>query len=231
MQPVVEVQNLWKRYPGATALGGISLTVEQGRVMGVLGENGSGKSTLFKILAGVTRASEGRARISGQPVGVQTRRITSYLPEVSPFYDSMYVAEQLEFLAAFYPGWDMGKSRELLGLMNVDSQRKIGALSDGQRARLKVVTAFSRPSALVLMDEPLGRIDPPSRRRILETLLREFRVGEQTILISTHLVSEVEALIEEVVFLCHGEIAVRGKVEALRQDRGSLSDIFEEVVA
>lgn len=229
---MVEVQNLWKRYPGATALGGISLTVEKGRVLGVLGENGSGKSTLFKILAGVTRASEGSARISGQPVSVQTRRITSYLPEVSPFYDWMYVTEQLEFLAAFYPGWDPSKSRELLDLMNVDSHRKIGALSDGQRARLKVVTAFSRPSELVLMDEPLGRIDPPSRRRILATLLREFRVGEQTILLSTHLVSEVEELIEEVVFLRHGEIAVRGNVEALRQDRGaSLSDIFEEVVA
>ena len=229
---MVEVQNLWKRYPGATALGGISLTVERGRVLGVLGENGSGKSTLFKILAGVTRASEGSARISGQSVGVQTRRITSYLPEVSPFYDWMYVTEQLEFLAAFYPGWDRSKSRELLDLMNVDSHRKVGALSDGQRARLKVVTAFSRPSELVLMDEPLGRIDPPSRRRILATLLREFRVGEQTILLSTHLVSEVEELIEEVVFLRHGEIAVRGNVEALRQDRGvSLSDIFEEVVA
>ena len=229
---MVEVQNLWKRYPGATALGGISLTVEKGRVLGVLGENGSGKSTLFKILAGVTRASEGSARISGQSVGVQTRRITSYLPEVSPFYDWMYVTEQLEFLAAFYPGWDRSKSRELLDLMNVDSHRKVGALSDGQRARLKVVTAFSRPSELVLMDEPLGRIDPPSRRRILATLLREFRVGEQTILLSTHLVSEVEELIEEVVFLRHGEIAVRGNVEALRHDRGaSLSDIFEEVVA
>ena len=115
-QPVVEVQNLWKRYPGTTALGGISLTVERGRVLGVLGENGSGKSTLFKILAGVTRASEGSARISGQPVGVQTRCITSYLPEVSPFYDWMYVTEQLEFLAAFYPGWDPSKSRELLDL-------------------------------------------------------------------------------------------------------------------
>ena len=229
---MVEVQNLWKRYPGATALGGISLTVERGRVLGVLGENGSGKSTLFKILAGVTRASEGSVRIAGQPVGVQTRRITSYLPEVSPFYDWMHVTEQLEFLAAFYPDWDLSKSRELLGLMNVDSHRKVGALSDGQRARLKVVTAFSRPSELVLMDEPLGRIDPPSRRRILETLLREFRVGAQTILLSTHLVSEVEALIDEAVFLRHGEIAVGGNVEALRQDRGAaLSDMFEEVVA
>lgn len=229
---MIEVNNLWKRYAGVTALGGISLSVEKGRVMGILGENGSGKSTLFKILAGVARPSEGSVRISGQPVGLATRRITSYLPEVNPFYDSMQVSEQLEFLAAFFPGWDLAKSHALLGLMNVDSQRKIGTLSDGQRARLKVVAAFSRPSEVVLMDEPLGRIDPPSRRRILETLLSEFRVGEQTILISTHLVSEVEELIEEVAFLRHGEIAVSGNIEQLRQQRGqSLSDIFEEVVA
>ncbi len=229
---MIEVKNLWKRYAGVTALGGISLTVDKGRVMGILGENGSGKSTLFKILAGVAHASEGSVSISGQSVGIQTRRITSYLPEVSLFYDWMHVAEQLEFLAAFFPGWDLDKSHELLSLMNVDRHRKIGALSDGQRARLKVVAAFSWPSELVLMDEPLGRIDPPSRRRILETLLSEFRVGEQTILIATHLVSEVEELLEEVAFLRHGEIVVSGNIEELRQQRGmSLSDMFEEVVS
>ena len=229
---MIEVKNLWKRYPGVTALGGISLRVTRGRVMGILGENGSGKSTLFKILAGVARASEGSVCISGRPVGVETRRITAYLPEVNPFYDWMGVIEQLEFLGAFYPRWDMEKSRRLLALMNVDGHRKIGSLSDGQRARLKVVASFSWPSELVLMDEPLGRIDPPSRRRILETLLSEFRFGEQTILISTHLVAEVEELIEEVAFLRAGEIAVRGDVEELRRNREmSLDGIFEEVVA
>lgn len=229
---MIVVENLWKRYRGVTALGGISLTVEKGRVLGILGENGSGKSTLFKILAGVAHASEGSVSISGQPVGVETRRITAYLPETNPFYDWMGVIEQLEFLASFYPAWDMGKARQLLELMNVDGGRKIGTLSDGQRARLKVVAAFSRPSQLVLMDEPLGRIDPPSRKHILQTLLNEFRFGEQTILISTHLVSEVEELIEDVAFLRSGEIAVSGNAEELRLNRGvSLSDIFEEVVA
>ena len=229
---MVEVDNLWKVYPGATALGGISLRVEQGRVLGVLGENGSGKTTLFKILAGVTWPSEGSVRIGGEEVSAGTRAITSYLPEANPFYDWMGVTEQLEFLANFYPQWDMAKSRELLGLMKVDGDRKVNALSDGQRARLKVVAAFSRPSRLLLMDEPLGRIDPPSRKRILQTLLKEFRVGEQTILISTHLVSEVEEMIEDVVYLASGEIALSGNAEELRADRGgSLSDIFEEVVS
>ena len=229
---MIVVDNLWKTYPGATALRGVSLRVEKGRVLGVLGENGSGKSTLFKVLAGVTRASEGTALIDGMEIGTETRRMVAYLPEVNPFYDWMKVGEQLDFIAAFYRDWEEDKARDLLELMRLDADRKVGAMSDGQRARLKVVTAFARPSAVVLMDEPLGRIDPPSRRRILEALLREYRAGEQTILISTHLVDEIEELVEEVVFLREGEIALGGNADELRsQHDGSLCDIFEEVVS
>ena len=228
---MIEVENLWKKYPDAWALRGVSLQVAQGRVLGVLGENGSGKSTLFKILAGLVRPSEGQALIAGQSIGVETRKITSFLPEIDPFYGWMKVGEQLDFLAAFYPGWDTDKARDLLAFMNLPDDRKVGALSRGQKARLKVVFAFSWPSSLVLMDEPLGGIDPPSRRKILAALFDHFRSGEQTILMSTHLVDEVEEFIEDVVFLRHGEIAVQGDVDRLRQEQGkSLSDFFEEVV-
>ena len=229
---MIAVDNLWKTYPGTTALRGVSLHVNKGRVVGVLGENGSGKSTLFKVIAGVARASEGRVEVNGLEIGTETRRMVSYLPEVSPFYDWMTIGEQLEFVAAFYPDWQPQKERELLELMRLEANRKIGTLSDGQRARLKVVVAFARPSAVVLMDEPFGRIDPPSRRRILEALLREYRMGEQTILISTHLVDEIEELIEEVVFLREGEIALAGNSDELRSQRNqSLCDLFEEVVS
>lgn len=228
---MIEVENLWKKYPDAWALRGVSLQVAQGRVLGVLGENGSGKSTLFKILAGLVRPSEGQVLIAGQSIGVETRKITSFLPEIDPFYRWMMVGEQLDFLAAFYPGWDMDKARDLLAFMNLPDDRKVGVLSRGQKARLKVVFAFSWPSSLVLMDEPLGGIDPPSRRKILAALFDHFRSGEQTILMSTHLVDEVEEFIEDVVFLRHGEIAVQGDVDRLRQEQGkSLSDFFEEVV-
>ena len=229
---MIAIDNLWKTYPGATALHGISMRVDEGRVLGVLGENGSGKSTLFKVLAGVTRAGEGTVLIDGMEIGRETRRVVSYLPEVSPFYEWMRVGEQLDFVAAFYPDWQPEKATELLQLMRLETDRKVGALSDGQRARLKVVAAFARPSAVVLMDEPLGRIDPPSRKRIIEALLREYRMGEQTILISTHLVEDVEELIEDVVFLRQGEIALSGNSDELRSERSqSLSDMFEEVVS
>ena len=224
---MVYVEDLWKKYPGAWALRGVSLTVARGGVLGVLGENGSGKSTLFRILAGVTWPTRGRALIGKIPAGFATKRMVSYLPEIDPFYSWMKVGEQLDFLSNFHPGWDWRKAGELLEFMNLSDDRKVGALSRGQRARLKVVYAFSWPSDVVLMDEPLGGIDPPSRKRILDVLFNEFRRADQTILISTHLVSEVEPFIEDVLLLRDGEICISGRTGQLQQDHGkSLSEIF-----
>lgn len=227
---MVDIQDLWKRYPGTWALRGISFGVERGRVQGVLGENGSGKSTLFRILAGLTRPSQGIAEVMEQEVSTATRKYVAYLAEVNPFYDWMKVMEQVEFLATFYPNWDLDKSRELLGFMGLDGDKKVGTLSRGQKGRLKVVCTFSWPSDLVLMDEPLAGIDPPSRKRIVEALFKEFRFGEQTILISTHMVHEVGEFIEDVMFMKEGEIALSGNADALREERGeSLSEMFEVV--
>ena len=228
---MVCVEDLWKKYPGAWALTGVSLKVSRGRVLGVLGENGSGKSTLFRILAGVTRPTRGRARIGEVTTGFATKPVVSYLPEIDPFYSRMKVGEQLAFLSAFHDTWDPGRSRRLLEFMNLPEDRKVGALSRGQRARLKVVSAFSWSPEVVLMDEPLGGIDPPSRRRILDFLFNEFRHPEQTVLISTHLVSEVDPFIEDVLFLRDGEVYISGRSDELQQEHGkSLSEIFETAV-
>lgn len=227
---MIELEQVTKRYFLTKALKGISLRVEGGRVVGILGENGSGKSTLLKILAGVTRATSGEVRLFGEPVSRRTRTFTSYLPEINPFYSWMRVTEQLEFLSAFYPGWDRTKQAELLTLMGLSGDAKVGELSRGQQARLKVVAAFAWPSRLVLMDEPLGSIDPPSRRRIVKALFDQYRIGEQTVLVSTHLVDEVEEVVEEVIYLRQGEVALQGNADQLRQERGkSLLDLFEEV--
>ncbi|MFA6111714.1 MAG: ABC transporter ATP-binding protein [Candidatus Latescibacterota bacterium] len=227
---MIELEQVTKRYFLTKALKGISLRIDGGRVVGILGENGSGKSTLLKILAGVTRATSGEVRLFSEPVSRKTRAFTSYLPEINPFYDWMRVTEQLEFLSAFYPGWDPIKQAELLSLMALSGDAKVGELSRGQQARLKVVAAFAWPSRLVLMDEPLGSIDPPSRKRIVKALFDQYRVGEQTVLVSTHLVDEVEEVVEEVIYLRQGEVALQGNADQLRQERGkSLLDLFEEV--
>lgn len=232
MAAFVEIEDLIKQYSGKWALRGISLNVLPGRVVGVLGENGSGKSTLFRILAGVTRPTSGKVRIDGMPVGIQTKRIVSYLPEIDPFYPWMRVGELLRFLSSFFPRWDYHRTSELLSLMNLPADEKVGALSRGQRGRLKVVFAFSWPSALVLMDEPLGGIDISSRKRILNALFGDYKNQEQTILISTHLVPEVEGYIEDVVYMRDGEFVLSGPVALLCEDTDkTLTEIFEEVAA
>ncbi|MBT3605029.1 MAG: ABC transporter ATP-binding protein [Candidatus Latescibacteria bacterium] len=227
---MVHIQDMWKRYPGTWALRGISLDVEKGRVLGVLGENGSGKSTMLRILAGVTHPTKGTVLLNGQEVGVETKKWVAYLPEVNPFYDWMRVMEQVEFLSVFYPEWDMNKARQMIDFMGLDGDKKVGALSRGQKGRLKVACAFSWPSELVLMDEPLAGIDPPSRKKILEALFHEYRFGEQTIMMSTHMVHEVGEFIEDVIFVKEGEIALSGNADALREERDqSLSEMFEVV--
>lgn len=230
---MIEIENLRKKYPKNWALRGISLQIAAGRVTGILGENGSGKSTLFKILAGVVRPSAGSVLISGEQVGLNTRTTTAYLPEVDPFYAWMKVGEQLDFLSQFYPGWDRSKAEELLRFMNVPADEPIGALSKGQKARLKVISGLCWANDLVLMDEPFNGIDPPSRRKILEAVFGEFRHdGQQTIVVSTHLVGEVEEYLDDVVYLHDGEVALQGNADDLRTERSqSLSDLFAEVVA
>ncbi len=226
----VEVNDVWKKYPGVWALQGVSFNVEEGTVLGVLGENGAGKSTLFRIIATVTRPSKGAVCVADIPVGLETRKIVAFLPEVNPFYEWMKVMEQLTFLSAFYTGWNMDKSRELLKFFKLPENAKIGTLSKGQQARLKMVFAFSWPCKLVLMDEPLGGIDPPARKQIVNTFFNEFRFNEQTIIMSTHIVNEVEELVEDVLFLKEGKIVLTGQADRLREEKGkSLEGIFEEI--
>ena len=227
---LVQVHDVWKKYPGVWALKGVSFDVEKGKVLGVLGENGAGKSTLFRIIASITRPTKGMVTVRDIPVGLETRKIVVFLPEVNPFYEWMKVMEQLEFLALFYKGWDMDKSRELLKFLAIPDNVKIGTLSKGQQAKLKIVFAFSWPAELVLMDEPLGGIDPPARKKIINTLFSEFRFGEQTIIMSTHIVSEVEEFVEDVIYLKDGKIVLSGVADHLREEKGtSLVGIFEEI--
>ncbi len=226
----IEINELWKAYPGIWPLKGITFVVEKGRTVGILGQNGSGKSTLFRILAGLTFASKGFVRIGGENPGLETKRVTAYLPELDPFYAWMTVDELIAFVSGFYDSWDTNRAGELLDFLELPVDRKVGALSKGQRGRLKVVTAFSWASELILMDEPLGGIDQPSRRKMLDALFNRFRRPEQTILISTHLVDEVEPFLDDVVYIRDGEVMLAGETERLRTERGrSLGEIFEEV--
>ena len=226
----VAVKDVSKDYGSKLALDHVSFTAEKGRVLGILGENGAGKSTLFRIISSVTKPSGGSVTVEGRPVGLESRKITAFVPEINPFYDWMRVMEQLEFLSAFYEGWDMAKTKELLKFLGLPEKDKIGTLSKGQQVKLKMAFAFSWPAKLILLDEPLSGIDLVARKMIIGTLFNEYRYGEQTIMMSTHLVNEVEEFFEDVIYLRNGKIALSGSADNLREEKGkSLVGIFEEI--
>lgn len=230
--PVLEVRNLVKRYPGADALNGISLTLTRGTVLGLLGPNGSGKSTLLKSVAGLVHPDSGEVLVEGIPIGTATKALVAYLPEVDPFYRWMRIGQVVDLAAAFHSDWDSSRAQELLQFMNLSRDQKVGGLSKGMRARLRLVVTLARNAPLLLLDEPLSGIDVASRARIIQGLIRQYRGGEQSLVISTHEVAEVEGILERVVFLEAGRIRLEGDADALRVEHGgSLEQIFEEVFA
>ena len=218
----------------------MNLEVEQGKITCLLGRNGVGKTSLIRSIVGQHPPSGGTITFDGAALGKRSshdraRSGIGLVPQGREIFPLLTVKENLQTGYAGLPSKDRNIPDyvfELFPILKTMLHRRGGDLSGGQQQRVAVARALVYEPKLVLMDEPLGRIDPPSRKRIIEALLREYRMGEQTILISTHLVDEIEELIEEVVFLREGEIALSGNSDELRSERNqSLCDIFEEVVS
>jgi ABC-2 type transport system ATP-binding protein len=228
--PAIELTDIHKRYYRSHALRGVNLTVEQGNIVGLLGPNGSGKSTMLKICAGLTRPTSGKVQVYGQDLSPATRAMTAYMPDIDTFYSWMTVRQAVAFESSMFNDLVLKDAMDLASELKLDPDTKISSLSKGQCGRLKLVLAMSRSAELVLMDEPLSGIDPPSRAAILETIADKYRAGEQTIIISTHEVLESEKLFEDVIFLSEGQIVLMGEADQLRAERGkSLNEIFAEV--
>lgn len=228
--PAIELTDIHKRYYRSHALRGVNLTVGQGKIVGLLGPNGSGKSTMLKICAGLTSPTSGKVQVHGQDLSPATRAMTAYIPDIDSFYSWMTVRQAIIFEGSMFNDLVLEDAMDLASELKLDPDTKISSLSKGQRGRLKLVLAMSRRAELVLMDEPLSGIDPPSRAAILETIADKYRAGEQTIIISTHEVLESEKLFEDVIFLSEGQIVLMGEADQLRAERGkSLNEIFAEV--
>lgn len=226
----VQVQDLVKVFGRTRALDGVTLTIPEGTIVGLVGPNGSGKSTLLKSMIGLVKPTSGQVLVGGERPSVRTKAKTAYLPEKDHLYSWMSVGELLAYVRNFYDDWDEDKAKSLLDFMGLEDEAKVGRLSKGMRARLKIILAMARNAELVLLDEPLSGIDPPSRSRIVEAIISQYRVGAQTIIISTHEIIESESIFERVVFLREGQVALDGEAEALRMEKGkSIRDLFEEV--
>ncbi len=227
---MIETEQLCKHFGRVQAVQDVSLTVEQGTVTGLLGENGSGKSTLLKLLAGVQFPTRGKAAIDGQPVGPETKAFVSYAPETNPFYGWMRVIDVMRFQATFFDDFSWEQNRKLLESMALAPHQRVGHLSKGMQARLKLAAVLSREAKLYFLDEPISGIDPLSKRKILETMLERFRHLSATVIVSTHDVTQAEPLFDHVVFLREGSVALQGSAEGLRERyQCSLEDLFGRV--
>ncbi len=229
---IVETTGLCKRYPGVNALGGIDLQINTGEIWGLLGPNGSGKSTLLKCIAGLVQPDKGSIRINQVQPSIKTKSLVAFVPENDHLYQWMTVQEMLDFSSTFYRDWQLEREQELLEFMGLDPRKRIKSLSKGMRARLKLVIGLSRSAKLVLLDEPLSGIDPASRDRIVEGIVRQYRNETQTMILSTHAIDETEGLFDSVIFLNEGQIHLSGNTEELRiKHNKSMNELFKEVYA
>ena len=231
MDNVLTVSGLTKSYrKGAPpALNKLSLALPAGRIVGLLGPNGSGKTTFLKLIAGLLTSDFGSIRIGNTPVSSYTKQMVSYLPDRTYLRNSQRVREQLDFFCDFYGDFDRARAEAMLKNLGIDLKAKFGTLSKGNREKVQLVLVMSRRAKLYLLDEPIGGVDPAARDYILQTIVSNYD-PQATVLISTHLIADVEPVLDDYIFLHQGQIVQAGTVDAAREETGkSLDELFREV--
>lgn len=228
-EQLLQVSSVTKRYGRQVALNDVSFGVAPGRIVGLLGPNGSGKTTLIKIINGLLADYSGDVRICGLRPGVETKRLVSYLPDKMALPNWLSVREAVELYASFYADFQAAKAHELLNSLKVSEVKRIAELSKGMQEKLLLVLTMSRRAKLYVLDEPIAGVDPAARELILSTILDNFTAGS-SILLSTHIISDVETVFDDIIFLKDGELNLVGEAEALRsQHAKSIDQLFREV--
>jgi len=229
MDNILKSDGLCKSYLNKKALRGVDLEIAPGRIVGLLGPNGSGKTTFLKIAAGILHASSGKVLIDGQEPGVYTKSIVSYLPDNEYLLNWMKVKDAVNYFKDFYSDFDEKKAEELLVFMDLDKNSTVKSLSKGMKEKLKLTLVLSRNAKLYILDEPLGGVDPTAREKILTAIVNNFSENSSMI-ITTHLVNDIERIFDDVAFISAGEIVLKGNAEELRMEREkSIDELYREV--
>lgn len=229
MTPILECNNISKRFGAKKALSEVNFQIEPGRIVGLLGPNGSGKSTWIKIANGLLVPDEGSITIGGSPIGVNTKAIVSYLPDKNYLSNWMRVEQIINYFNDFYHDFDRTKAYEMLQRLNINHKEKLKTLSKGTKEKVQLVLVMSRKADLYLLDEPIGGVDPAARDYILNTILTNYNEAG-SIVISTHLISDIEQILDDVIFLKYGNIEMYSSVDDIRTKyQKSVDDLFREV--
>ena len=227
--PNFKCKDLVKRFGGATALEGVSLKAEPGRVLGLLGPNGSGKTTLIKTACGLLQPTSGEIRICGRAPGTETKKLVSYLPDRMCLPRWMSAQQLVKYYADFFEDFDETRAGELLTRLDIRPEMRVKHMSKGTQEKVQLVLTMSRRAKLYLLDEPIGGVDPATRDFILSTIMTNY-AEDASVVISTHLISDVERILDDVVFIDRGRVAMAGEADDVRSRAGkSIDELFREV--
>lgn len=226
---ILRCRNLGKRYGNHTALAGVDLDIPRGRITGLLGQNGSGKTTFMKLVSGLLVPSEGEVLVGGHRPGPESKKIVSYLPATEYLPQWMTVENLLGFFRDFYEDFDRNTAEDMLERLSISPKARLKTLSKGTKEKVQLILAMSREAELYLLDEPIGGVDPASRDYILKTIISNYR-EDSSVIISTHLIADVEPILDDVIFIQNGQIVLRRAVDDIRENEGkSVDAYFREV--
>ena len=229
MSSLLKVNSLTKKYGNITALNNLSFELESGHITGLLGPNGSGKTTLIKIICGLLVPTAGEVTVKGNPIGVESKKVISYLPDTTYLGKSASVEGTINYFKDFYEDFDTSRAYDMLGKLGIDPRAKLRTLSKGTKEKVQLILVMSRRADLYVLDEPIAGGDPAARDYILDTIITNYDENA-SILISTHLISDIENILDEVIFLKQGNLVRQSSVDEIRSSEGkSVDGLFREV--
>lgn len=229
MDNLITCTHLKKNYGKEAALNDVTLSIGTGKIIGLLGPNGSGKTTLIKLMNGLLQPTEGEVKINGKEPGIDSKAMISYLPDKMYFADWMKVSDLLDFFTDFYKDFDREKAEHMCETLGISQNTKMKKLSKGNKEKVQLVLVMCRKAQLYLLDEPIAGVDPAARDFILDTILNNYN-EEGTVLISTHLIADIEKIMDEVIFIKNGEIVKYASADDLREESGkSIDMMFREM--
>ncbi len=223
---LVQCKNLYKKFDNQEVLKNINLTIPKGKIIGLLGKNGMGKTTLIKLINDLLIPTSGEILINGKNPGVESKKVISYLPERTYLDKSMTVNQVLKYFEEFYDNFNRERAEKLLKDLDLGIDKKISHMSKGMQEKLQLILVMSREAELYILDEPLGGVDPATRDYILDTILSNFKEGA-SVIISTHLIADIERILDDVIFIDKGEIKLTSSADELRRtENASIDEIF-----
>ena len=226
---LLEIKKLNKSFDNKEILKNINLKIKHGRIIGLLGKNGAGKTTIIKLINDLLTPTSGEILVNGKKIGVETKKIISYLPERTYLNKQMKVSEVLSFFNDFYDNFDIEKAKKLLIDLDLDINQNLSKMSKGMQEKVQLVLVMSRNADLYILDEPLGGVDPATRDYILDTILSNFSENA-SVIISTHLISDIERILDDVIFIDKGKIILQEDADKLRnKEKASIDEIFRRM--